>query len=473
MRDDDNNASDATAASLGTGRRAGRPADCQQRRYCDCDGASQSTRGIRLNPALPCRPRWSDNDDGGGKRPTLVEVARIATATTRRLIANNQQHPYLSELLILNNQRRLDESGRQGNKITTIPPTSDRSPAAMTNKVQPQPDFVTVVNSTPLVVPPPFPMNKRYRLCKPLGKGSFSCVWLVKKRIPHHDTGVGHNNVDDMPFLEDDEAGQQFACKIIPLCGDDNNVLPKHGQSTRAQAQAELDILKALSHPSLLHLEDYFLDDDRCFFITEVALGGTLTEHLQRSGRLSEAAARDAVRCVLEGLAYMHRRGLIHRDLKLDNVLLGVKGDVRTAKICDFGLSKEMRASNQSLHTLCGSPLYMAPEMLLSVKTAAEGSNNSSSNRSRYDQKIDIWSCGVMLYMLLSGRPPFPATSYFGLLQAIKNADFDFNDKAWDTVSDDARGLVRDLLNPDPFRRPTAPKALDHSWFSHCQTGAN
>eukprot|EP00951_Prasinocladus_malaysianus_P033679 scaffold334715_cov32-Prasinocladus_malaysianus.AAC.1 len=189
--------------------------------------------------------------------------------------------------------------------------------------------------------------------------------------------------------------------------------------------------------------------------------GGPLSEALEDRGSLAEDDARGIISDVLRGVAYLHEHGYVHRDLKLSNVIL--EGDCITtrAKIVDFGMAKKFSAEIGK-HTMCGCPVTVAPEVLHS-----QGENEYGKKVASYDTKADVWSCGVMLYMLLSGEPPFDSDQgIYALFRQIKKGSYNFNDNpAWHLVSDEAKGLIEKMMEIDPAERITAAEALKHPWM--------
>ena len=296
--------------------------------------------------------------------------------------------------------------------------------------------------------------------CEVIGTGAGSVVVRVKS-------------------LEDNN--EEFACKIQNLRpttskdvrssdGSDFQA-PDVGdlpQTPRAQAEWECRTLADMRHAgSIVELKDWAIDDNVCLMVIEYAKGGTLDGLVRkRGGKLDEADARTVMLRLLKGVMNMHKNDISHRDLKLDNLILMEKEDVSTVKISDLGMSKQLASSHDppanSTHSVCGTPFYMAPEMLSCAK------ENSATGRteSAYGVKIDVWSCGIILYMLLSGEPPFKAKSIGQLFHRIMEGRYDFESQAWDHVSQEGKDFVRHLLTVDAKLRPSSAEALLHPWLS-------
>jgi hypothetical protein len=230
----------------------------------------------------------------------------------------------------------------------------------------------------------------------------------------------------------------------------------------------EIDILKALDHPAILHLHAHYVSEhgDKVYLVTELLEGGELLEALLDRGNYSEADAAAIIRPVLEGLAYMHGRGVTHRDLKLENLLLADATELSSVRIADFGLAKAAFSSGNGdrpgVGAICGTPSYLAPEIIAGQK---------------YTPAVDCWAAGVCLYILLSGVVPFnwtdrPGADLRELFDRISAGSYSVDGPEWEGVSDDAKSLVRALMCVDVIGRLTAEKALAHPWLLSPAPGA-
>jgi len=179
----------------------------------------------------------------------------------------------------------------------------------------------------------------------------------------------------------------------------------------------------------------------------ELMEGGELYEEIVKRKTFTEADAAELIRQLCEALAYLHERGIVHRDLKLENLLLKKKGSLEI-KLADFGLSKLY--SGQALQTACGTPFYVAPDVLLGTG---------------YGPAVDMWSVGVLLYVLLSGRLPFAADSDAELFRLIIAGKLVWKSPQFDTVSSEGKDLIVQLINVDEHARWTAKQALEHPWI--------
>lgn len=257
---------------------------------------------------------------------------------------------------------------------------------------------------------------------------------------------------------------QEYACKII------NKAKFSHMGELGAcwlDMKCEIDILRNLEHPNVVEFIDVFEDRLTLYIVTELCRGEELFERIQKRDRYTERLAADIFFQILNGVNYIHSQGVVHCDLKPDNFLFHDKSETATLKIIDFGLSKRLPRL-ETLNRLCGTAYYTAPEVL----------------QKKYAHPADTWSCGVVLFVMLFGYPPFhvnPALCGKAETMAIHNKikkGFDpvikngwgahFPEKI--PISQDARDLISILLDDDPANRPTAEEALDHPWILNRET---
>jgi calcium/calmodulin-dependent protein kinase I len=184
--------------------------------------------------------------------------------------------------------------------------------------------------------------------------------------------------------------------------------------------------------------------------VMELMTGGELFDRIVERGKYSEAQAVGVVRKITDALAYCHARGVVHRDLKPENLLYTDATDAAEIKVADFGLAKMIQESG-FMSTACGTPGYVAPEVLESKP---------------YTEKVDCWSVGVILYILLCGFPPFYDENNAKLFAQIKAAAYDFPSPYWDGVSKQAKDLISKLLVVEPTQRLSATQILAHPWLT-------
>ncbi|RRT53743.1 hypothetical protein BHE74_00011894 [Ensete ventricosum] len=212
----------------------------------------------------------------------------------------------------------------------------------------------------------------------------------------------------------------------------------------------EVKILRALTgHNNLVHFYDAYEDNDNVYIIMELCEGGELLDRiLSRGGTYSENDAKAVMLQILNVVAFCHLQGVVHRDLKPENFLFTSKDENSQLKAIDFGLSDFVKP-DERLNDIVGSAYYVAPEVL---------------HRS-YSTEADVWSIGVIAYILLCGSRPFWARTESGIFRAVLKADPSFTEPPWTSISPEAKDFVKRLLSKDPRRRMTAAQALCHPWI--------
>ena len=232
-------------------------------------------------------------------------------------------------------------------------------------------------------------------------------------------------------------SGQPRALKIIK----------KQKNKDTARIYLEAEILKKLVHPNIMQIFEFYEDKKNFYIITELCEGGELFDKIVEKGSFTESEAAWIMKQLLSTVNYIHSNKIVHRDLKPENILLDTKKD-NIIKIIDWGTARFFDKSKK-MNRISGTPYYIAPEVL------AE----------KYDEKCDIWSCGVILYILLCGYPPFNADSDELILDKIKTGRFTYPPEEWETVSPLAKDLVNNMLQFHPSKRVSASEALEHKWL--------
>lgn len=236
--------------------------------------------------------------------------------------------------------------------------------------------------------------------------------------------------------------GVDFAVKVI----DKKNV-----QQDLDRLQTEMDILKKVKHANIIALEDLFETADHFYIVTELVTGGELFDKIVEKGNYGESDAAVLVSKILSAIEYLHHLGIVHRDLKPENLLLKDHTDISEVKLADFGLSKIVGQTGFTMmQTACGTPGYVAPEVLKACG---------------YGPEVDLWSIGVITYILLCGFPPFYHDDLPVLFDQIMEAEYDFPPEYWDPISEEAKDFIRKLLVVNPAERMTASAALTHPWI--------
>lgn len=211
----------------------------------------------------------------------------------------------------------------------------------------------------------------------------------------------------------------------------------------------EIMILKTLDHPNIVKVFEIYDSEDYFYIVTEFCEGGELFDRLVKSRYFTENVASLVMKQLLSAIRFCHDNNIIHRDLKPENILLESNGEGLKIKVIDFGTG-EIYREKKYLTKQIGTPYYIAPEVL--------------SNK--YNEKCDLWSCGVIMFILLSGCPPFYGKNDAEIYASVKNTKFTFKQKIWNEISDGAKNLITNLLESDINKRYTAEKALNHKWFN-------
>jgi len=240
------------------------------------------------------------------------------------------------------------------------------------------------------------------------------------------------------------ESGEKFAIKIIRK---------KDIGADLGRLQTEIEILKQVQHPNIIFLKDLYETPDIVAIVMELVTGGELFDKIVEQGSYTERDAAQLVSKMVSAIDYLHQRGIVHRDLKPENLLLKSPDNLVEVKIADFGLSKIVGTDNIArMLTACGTPSYVAPEVLLTTG---------------YDKEVDLWSIGVITYILLCGFPPFYDECLNNLFEEIMAARYEFPEEYWGHISDEAKDFVSKLLVANPMKRMTATQALKHPWLAN------
>lgn len=271
-------------------------------------------------------------------------------------------------------------------------------------------------------------IGDKYVLGRELGRGEFGITYLCTDR----------------------ETKEALACKSIS----------KKKLRTAVDIEdvrREVAIMSSLpDHPNVVRLRATYEDNENVHLVMELCEGGELFDRIVARGHYSERAAATVARTIAEVVRMCHENGVMHRDLKPENFLFANKREHSPLKAIDFGLSVFFKPGEQ-FSEIVGSPYYMAPEVL----------------KRNYGPEVDIWSAGVILYILLCGVPPFWAETEQGVAVAILRGVIDFKREPWSQISDGAKSLVRQMLEPDPKKRLTAQEVLEHPWLQNAKKAPN
>ncbi|XP_029112910.1 calcium/calmodulin-dependent protein kinase type II subunit beta-like isoform X7 [Scleropages formosus] len=267
-----------------------------------------------------------------------------------------------------------------------------------------------------------------YQLYEELGKGAFSVVRRCVKL----------------------STGQEYAAKIINT--------KKLSARDHQKLEREARICRLLKHPNIVRLHDSISEEGFHYLLFDLVTGGELFEDIVAREYYSEADASHCIHQILDSVSYIHQHDIVHRDLKPENLLLASKCKNAAVKLADFGLAIEVQGDQQAWFGFAGTPGYLSPEVL---------------RKEAYGKPVDIWACGVILYILLVGYPPFWDEDQHKLYQQIKAGAYDFPSPEWDTVTPEAKNLINQMLTINPAKRITAQEALKHPWVCQRSTVAS
>lgn len=262
---------------------------------------------------------------------------------------------------------------------------------------------------------------KKYTMKEELGKGAFSVVRKVTKNGTNED----------------------YAAKIIKAKSLSEREMNKLKRETRI-------CLLLNTHHNIVRLHETHLDDNNYYMVFDLVTGGELFDDIVKREFYSEADASKCIRLILEAICFCHENMIVHRDLKPENLLLSSKSSSADVKVADFGLAIQLEHPTEpSWFGFAGTPGYLSPEVI---------------KREHYSKPVDLWSIGVILYILLVGYPPFWDEVQERLYQQIKLGRYDFPSPEWDTVSNEAKELISQMLTVNQGKRITAVQALNHPW---------
>lgn len=264
-------------------------------------------------------------------------------------------------------------------------------------------------------------LYSNYELCNYIGKGGFGRVYKVRHKLS--------NQYRAMKIIQCKSSSEQHTLAI----------------------NKEINILKNLDHPNIIKVYEFYSSEKYVYIINELCTGGELFDKIVDVKHFSESVACNIMRQILSAIAYCHEKGVIHRDLKPENILIESSEeknkDFFNIKVIDFGTCEILK--KKKLTEQIGTSFYIAPEVL----------------KNGYNEKCDLWSCGVILYILLCGSPPFYGKNEKEIFKKILDGNFTFRHKIWNKISTEAKNLVLKLLQVNPTKRISAQEALDDVWF--------
>lgn len=271
-------------------------------------------------------------------------------------------------------------------------------------------------------------IRDHYRIGKVLGSGAFGEVRLCL----HKDTQT------------------QRAVKVLR-----KNLLDDKEMD---MLKNEISILKSMDHPNIVKMYEFLEDEKRIYIVTEICKGGELFDEILNKSKFGEQEAAVVMTQLLSAINYCHKQNIVHRDLKPENMLLEQDKDLEKLKIVDFGTSLSFDSEN-ALDEKLGTAYYIAPEVI----------------KKSYNEKCDLWSCGVIMYILLSGEPPFNdlKADNEAIMKKVEKGKYDLSKGVWKTINKDAKDLIKKLLTYKPEDRISAEEALEHKFLANAKSGVD
>ncbi|EGD72143.1 CAMK/CAMK1 protein kinase [Salpingoeca rosetta] len=262
-------------------------------------------------------------------------------------------------------------------------------------------------------------VERAYKFGQELGTGNFAVVRLAEHR----------------------GTKQKYACKIInkALCAGKEDMI-----------ETEISVLKKVKHKYIVGMHECFDTPDKLYLVLDYVSGGELFDRIVDEGNFTEADASRITKQMTEAIQYLHEQGIVHRDLKPENLLFRDRSPNSDILVTDFGLAKLLN-DNVVLKTACGTPNYVSPEILM---------------QRGYGKQVDVWSLGVILFILLCGYPPFYDESDAVLFELIMKGRFDFDERYWKDISKEAKHLISNMLVVDPIKRYDTCQVLQHPWIT-------
>lgn len=283
-------------------------------------------------------------------------------------------------------------------------------------------------------------------------------------KVDHKDQLKIHKNyfvqAKDTQFSDDYKLKETLGKGAFGVVGKCENLSTGAVRAVKMLAKKKLDddeleslaneilIIKKLDHPNIVKMYEEYEDSKYLYIVTECINGGELFDELLRRKKFTEKDCAIIIKQLLEALSHIHANDIAHKDLKPENILLEKKKDINSIKLIDFGTAQKFERKKK-MTAVIGTPYYVAPEVL----------------KGSYDEKCDIWGLGVIMFILLSGTPPFNGEDDNEIMNAVIKGKYEYKQKKWANVSEEAKSLIDQMLIKKPSERISAQEALDHEWF--------
>jgi len=340
----------------------------------------------------------------------------FSTGKLEQQINNNNNSTNQTNVIICNNIKKLKEKIISSSKVV-VNRESKKSVLSFDKRNS---NHLIAINNDVIVSGNEINPENIYIKTKMLGSGAFGEVWLAH-----------HKDLD-----------RDFAMKIIKK--------RKNRRNDEKEILNEIEILKKLDHPKILKVVDFYSTLKKYYIITEYCHEGELFNEIIKVGKFDEGQAAFIINQILKAITYCHKMNIIHRDIKPENIMITnrEKNGCLQVKLIDFGTAKIFEKGHQE-NKYVGSSYYMAPEII----------------KRKYDEKCDLWSIGVIMYILLTGRPPFDGNDDDEILENVKKGVFDKSSYPYPLLSSQSKDLIDKLLQYDPKKRISADQAIEHPWF--------
>ena len=274
---------------------------------------------------------------------------------------------------------------------------------------------------------------------------------ITNKNFITEQSAQSYDNYENFRQITTSQFGEVYICTHIPSKRTRCMKIYKKEKLNNINQnnfEEEIELVKQLDHPNIFKIYEFFQDGSNFYLVSEYLDGGELFDYIEKNKTFDEKTVCIIMEQVFSAILYLHKRGIVHRDIKPENIMLSKKDDIYSIKLIDFGTSKAF-IKDDKMNAPMGTCYYMAPEML----------------RRNYDERIDIWACGIMMYMMLVGYPPFNGDDNLEIFTHILKSPLLFDKDDWEDKTPSARDLLSRILEKDPEKRISIDDIFNHEWF--------